>query len=184
MILTENFSAWWDFFYVSHLYNNKNAVRSKNYQCFLSQITIYNFPTWPKSPCRKRFWPNVYQSHSATLILASNFWAKLTWNFCEIWYYLYLRLRLFFLNIWHEICRNLKLKGLAEIPCQNGKGDWKNHRCHSWPKVPQGHPKLLKLRRNTVPLKVLTPKYTQGVQNSEQIKHTKKKSPLSLLLCF
>ena len=101
----------------------------------------------------------IYRSQNAALIFASNFWAKLTSvrfdPICTV------ALAFFFLNIWHEICRNLKLKGLAEIPCQNGKGDWKNHRCHSWPKVPQGHPKLLKLRRNTVPLKVLTPKYTE-----------------------
>ena len=36
---------------ISHLCKNKNTILLKIYPCFLSQITIYYFPTWPGSPC-------------------------------------------------------------------------------------------------------------------------------------
>merc|ERR1712008_98506 len=49
--------------------------------------------------------------------------------------------------------RNQKLKGPVRTLCQNGKRDWKNHLYLLRPKVPLDLPKLLKLRRNTVPLK-------------------------------
>ena len=37
---------------ISHLCDNKNTFWLKIYPYFLSQITIYNFPIWPGSPCR------------------------------------------------------------------------------------------------------------------------------------
>ena len=36
---------------IPHLCNNKNTIWLKIYTCFLSEITIYNFPTWPGCPC-------------------------------------------------------------------------------------------------------------------------------------
>ena len=37
---------------IPHLCNNKNTIWLKIYTCFLSEITIYNFPTCPGWPCR------------------------------------------------------------------------------------------------------------------------------------
>ena len=36
---------------ISHPCDNKNTFWLKIYPCFLSHITIYNFPIWPETPC-------------------------------------------------------------------------------------------------------------------------------------
>ena len=45
---------------ISHLCDYKNTIRLKIYTCLLSEITIYNFPTWPGCPCICRVRPDRF----------------------------------------------------------------------------------------------------------------------------
>ena len=62
MILTEILIALQYFFLIfmvpykiPHLCNNKNTIWLKINTCFLSETTIYNFPTCPGWPCNRSF---------------------------------------------------------------------------------------------------------------------------------
>ena len=46
---------------IPHLCNNKNTIWLKIYTCFLSEITIYNFPTCPGWPCRFLSFATIHQ---------------------------------------------------------------------------------------------------------------------------
>jgi len=41
---------------IPQLCNNRSTIWLKIYPCFLSQITIYNLPTWHESPCTNKMY--------------------------------------------------------------------------------------------------------------------------------
>ena len=55
---------------------------------------------------------------------------------------------------WPDICSVDRAKTFAAIRSPNGRNDWRNRPCPSWPKDPRGLRKSLRSKKSTAPLKV------------------------------